>query len=75
MNNLSVAVLSPSTGEQIATLTADSGAQAQQKLEQAWARFNDRNSWLPLHERIEVLERLVTLMERDADDFAMTISA
>lgn len=74
MNNPSVTVVNPSSGQQIATLKADSSVQAHQKLAQAWARFHNRSGWLPLHERIEVLERLVALMERDADGFAMTIA-
>jgi acyl-CoA reductase-like NAD-dependent aldehyde dehydrogenase len=74
MNNLNLSVTNPSTGQQIATLEADTGEQATRKLELAWRRFKNRSQHLPLHDRIEILERLVALMERDADAFAMTIA-
>jgi acyl-CoA reductase-like NAD-dependent aldehyde dehydrogenase len=40
----------------------------------AWRRFKDKSQHLALHERIDILERLVTLMERDADTYAATIA-
>lgn len=74
MNNSNLSITNPSTGEQIAALEADTGEQAVHKLEQARRRFKDRRQHLPLHARIEILERLVVLMEGDADGFAMTIA-
>ena len=74
MESLSLVVTNPSTGVEITTLEADSGESAAKKLDLAWRRFKDRKQHLPLHERIDILERLAKLMERDADAFAMTIA-
>ena len=74
MPSLTLTVTNPSTGLEITTLEADSGGNASNKLNLAWRRFKDRSQHLPLHERIDILGRLVQLMERDADSFAMTIA-
>ncbi len=74
MKRLNLTVKNPSTGREITTLEADTGETAARKLESAWRRFKDRGQHLPLHQRVEILERLVTLMERDADSFAITIA-
>ena len=74
MKSATITVTNPSTGREITTLEADTDVGAARKLDMAWRRFKDKNQHLPLHERIEILERLVTLMERDADAFAATIA-
>jgi acyl-CoA reductase-like NAD-dependent aldehyde dehydrogenase len=74
VESFSLVVTNPSTGVEITTLEADSGESAAKKLDLAWRRFKDREHHLLLHERIEILERLVKLMERDADSFAVTIA-
>ena len=74
MASMILSVTNPSTGQQITTVAADSAEQAARKLELAWRRFKDKRQHLPLHERVEILERLVVLMERDAEAFAMTIA-
>jgi acyl-CoA reductase-like NAD-dependent aldehyde dehydrogenase len=68
-------VFNPSTGEQIAGLVQDTSASAVQKLERAHDRFKQRADHIPLHERIGLLERLVTLMLADQDDLALGIAA
>jgi acyl-CoA reductase-like NAD-dependent aldehyde dehydrogenase len=74
MKSLNLVVTNPSTGAEITTLEADSSENATSKLDLAWRRFKDRRQHLLLHERIDILERLIKLMERDADSFAMTIA-
>ena len=74
MKGLSLAVTNPSTGQVIKTLESDSGEGAARKLDLAWRRFKNRSQHMPLHERMDILERLVQLMERDADSFALTIA-
>jgi len=48
----------------VETLDVDGVEQA---LANATAVFKDRTSWLPTHERIGILERMVDLMKRDFD--------
>ncbi len=74
MTSLSLSVMNPSTGQKTATLDADSSADAANKLDLAWRRFQDRKRHIPLHERITIMERLVKLMEKEAESFAMTIA-
>lgn len=74
MKSVTLTVTNPSTGREITTIEADTDVGAAHKLEMAWRRFKDKKQHLPLHKRLEILERLVTLMERDADAFAATIA-
>jgi acyl-CoA reductase-like NAD-dependent aldehyde dehydrogenase len=43
----------------------------EQALNTAHALYRDRKGWLKLHERIEILERLVKLMVDDKDQLAL----
>jgi acyl-CoA reductase-like NAD-dependent aldehyde dehydrogenase len=74
MPSVTVPVTNPSTGEEIALLKADDAKAAESRLQRAWLRFNDRASHLKLHERIEILERLVQLMQKEEDAFAQLIA-
>lgn len=74
MNSSKLSVINPSTGQELATLETDDSEQASRKLEMARRRFKNKSQHLALYERIAILERLERLMERDADDFAMTIA-
>ncbi len=40
----------------------------------AAALFQDRQQWLPTYQRIEILKRLIILMQTEADDFALLIA-
>jgi len=75
MTSTKLSVLNPSTGEQIALLKTDDVAAAEVKIKRAWNRFSDRGSLLQVHERIEILERLIRIMERDEASFAQLIVA
>ena len=75
MTASTLTVTNPSTGETIALLKTDDRETALGKIDLAWQRYRDRGAWLPLHQRIEILERLVRLMERDRDTYAQTIAA
>ncbi|MEE4193478.1 MAG: aldehyde dehydrogenase family protein [Halieaceae bacterium] len=75
MPQSTLSVFNPSSGEEIARLKTDDGPAAAAKLERAWQRYNDRSSWLELHRRIEILERLVGIMQRDEDAYAQLIAA
>jgi acyl-CoA reductase-like NAD-dependent aldehyde dehydrogenase len=74
MPNRTLAVTNPSTGDEIAILKTDDDEAARLKLTRAWQRFRNRGTLLPLHQRIEILERLVRIMERDREDYAQTIA-
>ncbi len=75
MTSTKLSVINPSTGEQIALLETDDMAAAEAKIERAWRRFSDHGSLLQVHERIEILERLIRIMERDKASFAQLIVA
>ncbi len=70
-----LSVFNPSTGEEIARLKTDDGNAAKAKLERAWQRYQKQGAWLPLHRRIEILEQLVKVMERDEESHAQLIAA
>ncbi|MEM9255582.1 MAG: aldehyde dehydrogenase family protein [Pseudomonadota bacterium] len=74
MSEPTLVVVNPSTGEPLEELSADSQQSARDKLATARRRYLDRKSWLPLHRRIEILEQLALLLERDFDDLALTIA-
>lgn len=67
-------VFDPSNAEILATLSSDSTNIALQKLEKAHALFTETSRQLQLHERVTLLEKLAANVERDKDDFAMTIA-
>lgn len=75
MSQKTLAVTNPSTGDEIAILKTDNSAAAGAKLERAWKRFHDKPAQLPLHQRIEILERLILLMQQDEDAFAQLIAS
>jgi len=45
-------------------------AMVEQALTTAYTLYRERKGWLKLHERIEILERLVQLMSEDEDRLA-----
>ena len=74
MSRNTLTVTDPSNGDELAILKTDDAEAAAAKLERAWQRYRDRPSHLPLHRRIEILEALVRIMERDEDGFARLIA-
>ena len=67
-------IANPSTSKVVATLPVDDIDDAQQKLQKAHALFADKSRHLPLHERVDLLEKLAASVERDHEAFAMGIA-
>ena len=57
-------VVNPFDLSPIDTLAENSAADAENALATAYALFRDRKGWLPVHERLAILERTVALMEQ-----------
>jgi acyl-CoA reductase-like NAD-dependent aldehyde dehydrogenase len=62
-----ITVQNPYSGAEIATLPLQSAQDAERLLAQAYARYQNRKSWMPKHERIAVLKKLASLMEHNRD--------
>lgn len=63
-------VSAPYDGAVIGKVDMPTAATIDQALEDARKLFADRDSWLPAWRRLEILEELVSLMERDAEALA-----
>ena len=66
----SIEVVSAYDLSTIASCDLADEAMVEQALVTAYALYRDRKGWLKLHERIEILERLVQLMREDTDRLA-----
>jgi len=65
-------VTAPYDGAEIAELVCTDRAQLESWLASAWALFKDRGTWIPLAERIGVLERTSRIMLREKTRLALT---
>ncbi|MBK9143926.1 MAG: aldehyde dehydrogenase family protein [Candidatus Melainabacteria bacterium] len=65
-------VRSPFDGAVISELELASEARVEEALTEAWAHFDNRSLWLPPYRRIEILERLAALMEKNKDTLIFT---
>lgn len=74
MTGEQLTVTNPSTGEPIKTIACDSLDTAMAKISRAQDRFKQRERALLLHERIEILERLYTLMQAEQESLAKLIA-
>ena len=74
MKSARLPVINPSTGAIIREVDTDSRDDALGKLDVARKRFANRKSHLALHERIDILERLHRIMEREEPALAVLIS-
>lgn len=68
-------VLSPFDRSLIKKVKLASAADVEQALATAHALYRDQSRWLPAHERIAIMERLVGLMERKRDHLIVTAIA
>lgn len=62
-----LAVNAPYNGEAVATIETIDETGAERALQNADRLFNNRQSWLPAHERAEILERTALLMRDQFD--------
>jgi acyl-CoA reductase-like NAD-dependent aldehyde dehydrogenase len=67
-------VTSPFDGSPIKTINRNSADEVEHMLQTATALFKNRDCWLQLFERTEILTKLAGLLENEASDFAMLIA-
>lgn len=67
-------VFSPYDGSVLETLPMQSASDAQAMLNTASALFSNRDVWLAPHERTEILKKLASLVQQEAEVFAMGIA-
>ena len=48
---------------------------AESMLDNAYNLYSNRSSWLEHHERVSILKKLASLVEKEADDFALLIAS
>jgi len=70
-----VEVRSPYDASLLATVKTSGAGHVEDALSAAYALSRDRDGWLPLPERVEILHRLATLMEKQQDELALLAAA
>lgn len=71
---LTLEVTSPFDGSVIETLHMSDAQEAHAMLDKAAALFKNRDGWLEHYERAAILKKLASLVEAEAEDFAMLIA-
>lgn len=66
-----IIVTAPYSGEPLDTLTLDDADRVEELLGQAQALYRRREGWLPLHQRVTILEKLVELMSAQRNALAL----
>lgn len=69
-----IEVTSPYSGEVIGAVDVVDAQQCEAMLVTALNTFQDRNNWLPVHERISIINKLADLVSQEQDDFAKLIA-
>lgn len=69
-----LSVTSPFDGHLIETIAMQDANDAELMLSKAAALFKNRDGWLEHHERASILKKLASLVESEAEDFAMLIA-
>lgn len=64
-------VNNPYNGELIQQIKVNTADDVEQALARAHALFEDRSAWLPAYQRVEILERAVTLMNEQIEELTM----
>jgi len=63
-----ITVTNPFDGSELAQIPLNSADDVENALANAYALFADRNSWLPVYQRIEILEKVVEIMSGQIED-------
>ncbi|MDT8398623.1 MAG: aldehyde dehydrogenase family protein, partial [Pseudomonadales bacterium] len=66
------AVHQPFDGKLLAEIESTGSDGVEQALATAYGLFRDRRAWLPLHQRISILEKTASLMNAQAESLAMS---
>lgn len=61
----------PYDDSQVGSVETANRGHVEQALAVAYALYRDRNRWLPVHRRVQILERSAELMQADADELAL----
>lgn len=69
-----VDVVNPSTGEKFAKVACHNAENIEQAMASGYSAFRDRTSWLPLHERIAILEKASEIIESRESELAKQIA-
>lgn len=69
-----IEIRSPFDESLIEKLQVNNEPEVMNMLEEAYEAFNDRNNWLEHYERTEILNKLLSLVENESEDFAMLIA-
>ncbi|MCG7919214.1 MAG: aldehyde dehydrogenase family protein, partial [Candidatus Thiodiazotropha taylori] len=67
----SLKVTSPYDGSLLEEIPFSDDRAIEQALETAYGCYRNRQSWIPLHERVAILERLAQLMTERCDALAL----
>ncbi len=63
-----ITVTNPFDGSELAQIPLNSADDVENALANAYALFADRDSWLPVYQRIEILEKVVEIMSGQIED-------
>lgn len=63
-----IEVKNPYNNEVIEKITRNTSDDVEQALARAHALFEDRDSWLPAYERIDILENVAQIMSERVED-------
>jgi acyl-CoA reductase-like NAD-dependent aldehyde dehydrogenase len=66
-----VEVLCPYDGTVLGTVERATPSHVEHALKTAYSLYRNRDQWLPLHKRVEILERLAALMEQRNEELAL----
>lgn len=69
-----IILTAPYSGESLESLTLDDASRIERLLDQAYTLFRKRKSWLPLQQRVSILENLIELMRGQHNDLALQAS-
>jgi acyl-CoA reductase-like NAD-dependent aldehyde dehydrogenase len=70
-----VTVTAPFDGAELAEIETGGSAHVDHALASAHALYLDREGWIPLHERVAILERVVALLESRQDELVQVTTA
>jgi acyl-CoA reductase-like NAD-dependent aldehyde dehydrogenase len=74
MSSTQLKIHSPYNQDELGIMNTLDWQSVSEKLDNALAAYQDRKQWLPVHERVGILERTAKLMEQQHDTLAMQIA-
>ncbi|MBT8422015.1 MAG: aldehyde dehydrogenase family protein [Gammaproteobacteria bacterium] len=68
-------ITAPFDGAELATLETGSAAHSNHALSTAYGLYRDRSAWIPIHERVAILDRAANIMEGRKDELVRQAAA